>query len=435
MQSKLLKEEKNRVTLEITVSVVEIATALDAAYRKVIQKVNIPGFRKGHVPRHVLEAQYGKEVLYEDALDIMIPDAYFAAVKEYKLEPIDQPKLDVKEALSPEQPFVFQAEVEVLPKIKLGIYKDLDIKKDKVKVGEDKVVERLAALRERHAELVLSKKELLAKGDFGVIDFEGYIDGKPFPGGAAQAHTLEIGSNSFIPGFEEKLIGMELGSERELDVAFPADYPHAELAGKPVLFKVVLKEIKTKEYPELDDEFAKSLGKFETMAALKQDILEKLTQTAQVEAESNFAQEAVVKATENAKVELPEVLIEREIEDLLHNFQHNLTYQGLTFEQYLEYAKKTADEIKQDFRPEALKRVKTDLVMMAIAKVEGLEVSDAELNTKISDMAARYQEKDPAKLRRELEKRGRLEDIRRALLLERAADLITESAQARLAQK
>lgn len=427
MQFNMEKLDKNFVALEVTVNAEEVEEALAESYKRVVKKVNIPGFRKGHVPRSILEKQFGKEVLYEDAIDIILPKGYLKALEEYQLEPIDQPKLEVKEAFEAGKPFTFKATVEVLPEVKLGQYKGLKIEKPKVEIKDEQVAERLASLQERHAELVLSDKKNLEKGDFAVIDFEGYLDGQPFSGGAAQAYSLEIGSGSFIPGFEEQLIGMEIGTDKNIKVTFPNDYPREDLAGKEVTFKVSLKEIKVKEIPAADDEFAKSVGNFETIDDLKADLREKMLEWAKQESEASFTQAAINQAVENAEFETPETLVKREMEDLLHRFEHNLAYQGLTLDKYLAYVKKSREEVLEDFRPEALKRVKTDLVLSNIARAENLEVTEEELNEKLQELAERYQQKNSAKLRETLESKGQLDSIRQAILLEKASDFIKEN--------
>ncbi|NLW45944.1 MAG: trigger factor [Firmicutes bacterium] len=429
MQFNLEKLDKNFVALEIAMDTEEIEGALAESYKRVVKKVNIPGFRKGHVPRAILEKQFGKEVLYEEAVDILVPKGYLGALDEYKLEPIDQPKLEVKEAFEAGKPFVFKATVEVTPEVKLGQYKGLEVEKAKAEVKEEQVTERLTSLQERHAELVLSDKQNLEKGDFAVVDFEGYIDGQPFSGGAAQAYSLEIGSGSFIAGFEEQLIGMEVGTEKDIKVTFPEDYPREDLGGKEASFKVSLKEIKVKEIPAADDDFAQSIGNFDTIDALKNDLREKMIEFAKQEADANFAQGAVNKAVENAEVEAPETLVKREMDELLHRFEYNLAYQGLNLQQYLEYSKKTNEEVLEDFRPEAVKRVRTDLVLSNIAQAENLEVTDEELNEKLAELAERYQQKNVAKLKETLEDNGRLGSIKQAILLEKAVDFIKENTK------
>lgn len=424
MQFNLNKLEKNLVEVEVSVSVDEIKEVMPQAYKRVANKVSLPGFRKGHVPQPVLEKQFGREVLHEDAIDILVSKAYMEAIEKFELQIINQPSLDVTEAFDESKEFKFKIKMEVLPEVKLGKYKELSIKKEKVEITDAQVEENLKSMQERYAELVLSDKKAVEKGDFAIIDFEGYLDGKAFPGGAGQGHPLEIGSGSFIPGFEEQLIGMEVGTSKDVNVTFPKEYHSEDLAGKEATFKVDLKEIKVKELPELDDEFAKSGSKFETVAEMKADMKAKMQENADREADTNFAQAAIDKAVEAAKVELPEVMVDREIHELMHRFEHNLSYQGIGLEQYLAYIKKTSEELHEDFRPEAEKRVKTDLVLAAIAKAENLEVTDEELDARIEELAGYYQQKNVAKFKKDLESKGRMIDIKDAVLLEKAADFI-----------
>jgi trigger factor len=430
MQFNLEKLEQNFVRLEVTVESQEIEEALAESYKTVVNKVNVPGFRKGHIPRHILEAQFGKTVLYEDALDIMVTKGYYKGIEHFNLEPIDQPKLEMEDKFEEGKNFTFKAKIEVLPEVKLGQYKGLEVKKEQATVEESQIEERLKSLQERHAELVLSEKTQLEQGDFAIIDFEGYVDGKPFAGGAAQGYSLEIGSGSFIPGFEEQLIGMELGTAKDIKVTFPSDYHSKDLADKEATFKVTLKEIKVKEIPGLDDEFAKSIGKFETLEELKKDLHEKILAMNQKEAEAKYTESVLNQAVENAEVQLPETMIHQEMHDLLHRFEHNLTYQGLTLDQYLEYTKKTNEQVLEDFRPEAVKRVKTDLILNSIAKEENMVVSEAEVDQKIQELATIYEQKNPEKLKKDLQKDGRISSIKQAILLEKTADFVKEQAKA-----
>ncbi|HEX3048068.1 MAG TPA: trigger factor, partial [Bacillota bacterium] len=260
MQFNLEKLDKNFVALTVTVSPEEVEKSLAESYKVVVNKINLPGFRKGHIPRLILEKQFGKEILYEDAVKILAQDGYLGGIKEYDLEPIAQPKFETVNQFEEGSSFIFKMEIEVLPEVKLGQYKGLAVERVQVKVTDEEIQQKLKELQERHAELTLSDRTQLATGDFAVIDFEGYVGGQAFQGGAAQSYTLEIGSGNFIPGFEEQMIGMETGTERDITVTFPEDYNSQDLAGKEAVFKVKLKEIKVKEIPALDDEFAKSLG-------------------------------------------------------------------------------------------------------------------------------------------------------------------------------
>lgn len=435
MQFNLEKLEQNFVMLEVTVEPKEIEDALAESYKIVVNKVNLPGFRKGHIPRQILEAQFGKTVLYEDALDIIVSKGYFKGMEQYNLEPIDQPKLEIKEPFEEGKNFVYKAKIEVLPEVKLGQYKGLEIEKKKATVSESEIEERLKSLQERHAELVVSDKKELEKGDFSVIDFEGYVDGKAFPGGAAQGYSLEIGSGSFIPGFEEQLVGMSPENSKDITVKFPEDYHSKDLAGKEATFKVTLHEIKVKEIPTIDDEFAKSVGNFETVDELKNDLREKILAMNERESEANFSDAVINTAVENATVDVSETMIKQEMDDLLHRFEHNLAYQGLTLEKYLEYTQKSSEQVKEDFRPEAVKRVKTDLILNSVAKAENIEVSEDEVNQKIQELAAMYEQKNPDKLKKDLEKNGRLSGVKQAILLEKTADFIKEQAIVKIVEK
>lgn len=429
MPSTLEKLDKNFVSIELTVSTEEIDRALEQAYHKVVKKLNIPGFRKGKVPRRIIEAQYGKEVLYEEAVDILVPQKYDEAIVEHGLMPIDQPKFDVVEPFEEGKPFVFKIQVEVAPEVTLGEYKGLKVAKPEVNVTNEQVEERLNSLRERHSELVVSDETILKNGDFAVIDFEGFIDGTPFPGGAGQGYSLEIGSGTFIPGFEEALIGTETGTEREINVSFPDDYHAAELAGKPVVFKVKLQEIKVKELPELNEDFAKALG-HEDMEQLRADLSNKMEETATRQRDTAWEEAVIAKAVENATVEIPDVLVERQTKRMIREFEQNLSYQGLNLDSYLKYAEKDLETVEKEFRPGAEKRVKTDLVVEAIAKSEGIEPSEDEVDAQIEKLVATYPPKEKARAEKELKKQAHREAIKDALRGEKAMKLLVEQAVA-----
>lgn len=428
MPSTLEKLDKNFVSLELTVSPEEIDAALEQAYLRVAKKVSISGFRKGKVPRRVLEAQYGREVLYEEAIDIVVPQAYAAAIEEQGVVPIDHPKFDVVEQFEEGKPFVLKATVEVMPEVKLGEYKGLDVPKPDAVVEAEKVDERLQALRERHSELVVVDRTTLAQGDFAVIDFEGFIDEQAFPGGAAQGQTLEIGGGNFIPGFEDGLVGMEVGTEREIQVTFPEDYHAKELAGKPALFKVSLKEIKIKELPALDDEFAKAMG-YESIEKFREELKSKMEEAAQRQAEDSWKDAVVAKAVENAEVDVPETLIKRQADNMLHDFEHNLAYQGLNLETYLQYTEKTIEQIKEEFAPSAVKRAKTELVLEAIAKAEGIDPSEDEVELEVQQLLRSYPPKDQARAKKEMAKPSRREGIKDAIRMDKTVRFLTEQVK------
>ncbi|MGE5599029.1 MAG: trigger factor [Bacteroidota bacterium] len=428
MQSVVERLGKNRVAIEIGLDPAEVDKALDEAYLRVARKVKVPGFRQGKVPRHILEAQFGKEILFEDAADIVIPDAYRRALDEHRLEPIDRPELDVIEPLGQGRPFVFKATVQVLPDVELGKYTGVKAEKPVVEVEEDEVAERLQALREQYAELVLSDREELGQGDFAVVDYDGFIDGEPFRGGSGAGVTIEIRDGVAAPGFTEGMTGMRPGETREIPVKFPADYAVERLAGKEAVFKVTLREIKRKELPELNDEFAKGLGE-ETLEALTEQVRNSLREAAEHEAEGAFTARVIEQVTAGAKLEVPEILIERQLAQRLESFKRNLVYRGMELDRYLAGIGKTEDELKQEMRPQVEKEVREDLVLEAIAKAEGIEAQEEEVDARVRELAAAVRAKNPADYRRKLEKAGRLQAIRDGLIREKTIKFLTERAE------
>jgi len=428
MQTKLGKLEKNRVLLELEADPKEVADAFHQAYRKVVQKLTVPGFRKGKTPRKVLEQHYGKDVFLQDATEILVTRGYYEALIEHKLEPVDHPEIDFSEPLEEGKSFKFQAKVEVLPEVELGEYKGIALAKANPVVTDEEIEAELKALQERHAELVGADKTVLEKGDFAVIDFEGYLDGEPFPGGAAQGYTLEVGSGSFIPGFEEGLLGMALGEEREVKATFPEDYPQTTLAGKEAVFKVKLHEIKVKEYPVLDDEFAQSLGNFKTMEELKEDLKKRRLAEKEYQAAREFEDQVVEKAVEGSKVELTDTLIDRELNYLIHNMEHDFEDRGLKLEEYLKYSNKTLADLRAELRPQAERRVKTDLVLSAIAKAEGITVSEDEIKERLEYLLQFYSPATQEKMMKE-QKENVVERIRSSLEREKTVKLLVDAVQ------
>lgn len=428
MQTSLDKLDQNKVSLEFTAEPNEVEEALAQAFKKVVKKVSIPGFRKGKVPRRVLENHYGKEVLYEDAMEILVSKGYYEAIVEHELEPIDEPKLEIVQGIENAQPFVFKAEVEVLPEVTLGAYKEVKVERTQPVVTDEDVEKELGALRERHAELVSVEKEAVEKGDFAVIDFDGYIDGNAFPGGAGQGYTVEVGAEKFIPGFEEGLVGMTTGSggEQEIKVTFPADYHSEELAGKEATFRVKLHEIKKKELPELDDEFAKSLGRAETMDELRKDLKEQMGKAAEAEAKKAFEQSVVEKTVQECTVDIPEKLVEKELDHFVHDIKHDLSHRGIQLEQYLASVKQTQEEFRQGLKGEAEQRVKTDLVLTSVGKAEGIDVTNDEIKERIEETLGYYPENQRNDLRKRMQSPNVLEGVRSSLLREKTIKRLVE---------
>jgi trigger factor len=395
--------EKNQVLLRVEVDEAAVKKGLDQAFNKVVKTVNVPGFRKGKVPRNIFESRFGVEALYNDAIDYILPEAYDNAIKETGIEPVDRPDIDI-EQFGNGEPFVFTAKVTVKPEVELGKYKGLKIEKKDFAVSDEAVKQDLEALRERHADIVVITDGEVADGDTAVIDFEGFLDDVAFQGGKGVNHSLVIGSGSFIPGFEEQVIGMKKDEERDINVTFPEEYHSDELAGKAVVFKVKLHEIKRKELPELDDEFAKDIN-FDTLEALTADVRKKLEKAAAQEEELYLKEQALLLAGENAKIDIPEAMIDYEVEKMLRNFDQQLTGQGLNLELYLQYMGMDDATLKEQFRGDAAKRVRSDLVLEAIAATEELVATEEEIDTEIARIALSYG-REPAEIREILESDG-----------------------------
>lgn len=382
------KTEKNTGVLTIEVEEEKVREALDVAFKKVRTQVNVPGFRKGKVPRPVFEARFGVEALYQDALDYLLPQSYPQAVEEAGIEPVDQPEIDV-EQFEKGKPFIFKATVTVKPEVELGQYKDLEIEAQDFSVKEEDIEAELDQMRERAAALETIEGGA-ADGDFVKIDFKGFVDGEAFEGGEASDYNLQIGSGQFIPGFEEQLIGAKAGDEKDVNVTFPEEYHQESLAGKDALFKVTVHEVTRKNLPELDDEFAKDVSEFDTLAELKADI-EKKVQERKEKEEEDYKRNAVVdKAVENATVDIPEVMVEHEIDHALRHFEQQLAMQGMNLDMYKQMLGSEDDALREQFKADAEKRVKSDLVLAAIAKAENVEVSEEEVEKEIEKRAELY---------------------------------------------
>ncbi|WP_338777455.1 trigger factor [Metabacillus sp. FJAT-52054] len=390
MSAKWEKLEGNQGILTVEVDAETFDNALDEAFKKVVQQVSIPGFRKGKVPRSLFEQRFGVESLYQDALDILLPVEYGKAIDETAIEPIDRPEIDI-DSMGKGETLTFTAKVTVKPEVKLGDYKGLEVDKDDAEVTDEDVDQELKQLQERQAELVVKEDGKIEDGDTVVMDFEGFVDGEAFEGGQADNYSLEIGSGSFIPGFEEQLVGLETGAEKDVEVTFPEEYHAEELAGKAATFKVKIHEIKAKELPELDDEFAKDVDEeVETLEALKAKTKERLQETRKTEAENKLRDALVEKAAENAEVEIPQVMIDSEVERMMKEFEQRLQMQGMNLELYFQFSGQDEEALKQQMNEDAAKRVKFNLTLEAVAAAENLEVTDAEVDEELSKMAEMY---------------------------------------------
>jgi trigger factor len=381
------KIEKNVGILEFEVSADEVNKSLDQAFKKVVKQVSMPGFRKGKVPRNLFEQRYGVEVLYNDALDILLPVAYIEAVREADIIPVDRPEIDVVEFGKNKQA-VIKAKVTVKPEVALGEYKGLEIEKKSFDVTAEDVENELSNLQKSHAEIVVVGDDAtVEKGDVVIMDFKGFVNGEAFEGGEAENYQLEIGSGLFIPGFEDQLIGFKKGEEKEINVTFPEAYHVKTLAGQPAVFKVKINDIKRKQLPVLDDEFAKDISEFNTLDELKADIEMKLKEKAEQDAKAYFEEAVINKAVENATVEIPPVMIDNEIEVLLNDFKQRLQMQGIPFDAYIQFTGTSEESLKGEFRAQAEKRVLTSLVLEAITEAEGIEASEEEVKEELAKIA------------------------------------------------
>ena len=392
MKVELIKQEGTKVSFKLTVDNEKFESAIVKAYNKNKGKYNIPGFRKGKAPRKVIETHYGKGVFYSDAIDIVFPEVYPAAIDELKIDPIDMPSIDVEE-ISKDNGLVLLVDVEVKPEFQLGDYKGVEVEKVDETVNEDVVNAKLDEMREKGSRLVSVEREI-ANGDTANIDFEGFDGEVAFEGGKGEKYDLVIGSGSFIPGFEEQLVGKKAGEEVEVNVTFPEEYHAAELAGKPVVFKVKVNDVKVKELPELNDEFAADTTEFNTLEELRADVVAKAEEEAKATAQNLLRNKVIEAVVANTEVEVPEVMVKHEIENQMNELAYQLQYQGFGMEQFLQMTGKTMEEFKADFakdrKDEAVKNVKTSLVIEAIAKAEDVQVSEEEVDAEVQKMADAY---------------------------------------------
>ena len=385
MEAKMEKIDVNIVKFEVKVEADKFKEALTRAYKKNVKKFNVPGFRKGKVPMSVVKKYYGIEVLLEDAVNFAIEGSYANVLKENNVRPVDFPKVEVVQAEEGKD-LIYTAEVTVYPEVELGAYKGLNVEKKTYEVTEEEVAAKLKEMQEKNARVEV-KEGAIENGNIAVIDFKGFIDGVAFEGGEGHDYSLEIGSGSFIDNFEEQLVGAKAGDKVEVNVTFPENYGKEELNGKPAKFEVEVKEVKAKELPVLDDEFAKEVSEFETLEALKEDTTKKLEEANTARAEREY-EEAILRAVvENAKMDIPAVMVEQEIDRMVQNLAQRLQYQGLTLEQYFQFTGTDAEKMREYMKENAETKVKTELVLEALQKAEKMEVLDEELKEKASDDA------------------------------------------------
>lgn len=426
MSLQVEKLEKNMAKLTIEVSSNEVEDALQKAYEKQKSKISVPGFRKGKVPRQMVEKMYGVGVFYEDAVNEMIPTAYDNAATESELDIVSQPKIEVVQ-IEKGKEFIFTAEVAIKPDVELGDYKGIEIPKTDIEVTQEDIMEEIDKEREKNSRIITVDDRAVEDGDMTVIDFEGFVDGNPFEGGKGEDYPLTIGTHSFIDTFEEQLIGKNIDEDVDVNVTFPEEYHSEELKGKPALFKVKVKEIKKKELPELDDDFVEDVSEFSTVAEYKDSINEIIKERKTKEAKATREDAVLEKIIENSKMEIPEAMIDSQVKQMAEDFSRRLSQQGLSVEQYFQYTGLTAETLLEQMKPQAIKRIQSRLVLEAIAKAEDIQVSEEEFENELENMATSYK-MEVEKLKPLLGDKD-VENMKSDIAVSKAATLVEELAK------
>ena len=426
MSLQVEKLEKNMAKLTIEVSAEDLEKAMQNAYQKAKGRITLPGFRKGKAPRKMIEQMYGKGIFLEDAANALIPEHYSKAVEECDLEIVSQPQIDVTQA-EPGKTFIFTAEVAVKPEVTLGEYKGVEVPKTDVEVTDEDVEAELKKEQEKNSRTVTVEDRGAENGDIVTIDFEGFVDGEAFEGGKGTDYPLTLGSGSFIPGFEDQLIGAKAEDHVEVKVTFPEEYQAKELAGKEAVFQCDVKKVEAKELPELDDDFAQDASEFDTLAEYKEDIKKNLTEKKEKEARAAKENAAVDKAIENAQMEIPDAMLDTQVRQMLDDFSRRMQSQGLTMEQYFQFTGMTVEKMQEEMKPQALKRIQTRLVLEKIAEVENIQPSEEEVEEEFKKMADAYKmEVDKIK---ELLGDRELEHMKKDMAVQKAVTLVADEAK------
>lgn len=425
MSLQVEKLEKNMAKLTIEVSAEELEKALQKAYLKNKNKISVPGFRKGKVPRQMIEKMYGPEIFYDDAANALIPDAYAAAADECELKLVSRPSIEVVQ-IEKGQPFIFTAEVAVKPEVTLGQYKGIEVEKIDTTATEEEITAEVDKERENNSRTITVEDRAVQDGDMTVIDFEGFVDGTAFDGGKGTDYPLTIGSGAFIPGFEEQLVGAEIGKEMEVNVTFPEEYHAKDLAGKAAVFKCTVKEIKVKELPEADDEFAKDVSEFDTLEEYRADLKKKVEERKTADAKAKKEDAVIEKIIEGAQMEIPEAMIETQAEYLVDDFAQRMQMQGMSLEQYMQYTGSTIETMTNQMKPQAKKRIESRLVLEAVAAAENIEIDEEAIEAEMSRMAEAYKmELDKVK---ELISEEEKDNMRADLSIQKAIELVVDAA-------
>ena len=425
MSLQVEKLEKNMAKLTIEVPAEKVEAALQNAYLKNRKQISVPGFRKGKVPRQMIEKMYGPSIFYDDAVNAMIQEAYPEATKECDLEIVSRPDVEVVQ-IEKGKPFIFTAEVAVKPEVTLGQYKGIEVEKADTTATDEEVAAEIDKEREANSRTITVEDRAVQDGDMTVIDFEGFVDGEAFEGGNGTDYPLTIGSGAFIPGFEEKLVGAEIGKEVEVDVTFPEEYHAKELAGKPAVFKCTVKEIKVKELPELDDDFAQDVSDFDTLEEYKADVRKKVEEKKAADAKAKKEDAVIEKIIEGATMEIPDAMVETQAERMVDEFAQRLQMQGLTMEQYLQFTGGNVQALVEQSKPQALKRIQSRLVLEAVVAAENLTASDEELDAELGRMAEQY--KMEVEKLKEMFTEEDLKSVREDLAIQKAVELVTDAA-------
>ena len=421
------KIDNQQVVLEIEVPAAELEKASEKAFKKIAGKVNIPGFRKGKAPRKIVEQHVGKQAILDEAFEIIAPQAYAEALEDQKIDPVTRPAIDVV-TMEEGKDLVFKATVTEKPELKLGEYKGLKIEQKVGTVSDDDVQQQLTRMLDRQADMVEAEEGAAVQASsFITLDFKGFVDGEAFPGGEGKDYPLQIGSHSFIPGFEEQLIGAKIGEEKDVNVTFPKEYHAAELAGKEAVFKCTVRSIKEKVVPAMDDEFAKKASTFQTLDELKADVRSKLEKSAAERAESDNREAALQQASDNATVEIPDVMVDNRVTTMIQELSMRLEQQGMKMEQYLQYAGTDIAKIRETYREAAAKNVKMDLVLEQVAKAEEIKVEAADLDAEVEAMAKTYGA-TPEQVKKIIAQQGRLGDLAATVLRRKTAQFIVDNA-------
>ena len=425
MSLQVEKMEKNMAKLTIEVSAEDVEKAMQSAYQKAKGRISIPGFRKGKAPRKMIEQMYGKGVFLEDAVNALIPEHYSKALGECELEIVSQPKIDLVQT-EPGKALIFTAEVAVKPEVTLGEYKGVEVPKSEIEVTDEEVEAEVKKEQEKNSRTINVEDRAAQLNDIVTIDFEGSVDGVPFDGGQATEYPLTLGSNTFIPGFEDQLVGAKVGDDVDVKVTFPEEYQAKELAGKEAIFKCAVKKIEAKELPELDDDFAKDVSEFDTLAEYKEHVKTNLVEKKENEAKHAKEDAAVDKIIENAQMDIPEAMLETQCRQMLDDFSRRMQSQGLSMDQYFQFTGMTAEKMMEDMKPQALKRIQTRLVLEKVAEVENIQPTEEEVNEEISKMAEAY--KMEADKLKELLGERELEQMKKDMAVQKAVTLVADAA-------